>query len=223
FLAISRNQWSPLVLASLWLPWAGAVMAAKPNVGLVTLAASTSRRGFYFPIASAAALSIAAFLVRPGWLGAWLHAIKNAPNKEVALLYPLGFLLLANVLRWRSADGRVLLAMSAVPQTPSLYDLLPGFVVAKTTRQAICIAALTHLVHWTVIALGPYRDFDSSYTSLERISVFLFLIPLMLMGFWNDRLGAKVDEDGRITTIDMSLLVVVAISLGVQLWLVFFR
>lgn len=221
FLAISRNQWSPFILASLWLPVAGGVLAVKPNVGIISLAGAKSLRHVAQILIAAAASCVIAFAIRPGWVGAWLDAIKDAPNKESAVLQPLGFFLLLNLLRWRSRDARVLLAMSVIPQTPSLYDLLPAFVVVRTQRQALIASLLTHALQWWLIVRGPYQDFNASYDALARSLVLIFLIPMMALGFWNARHPDASDApSARGVLIDRLLFVLLLLSLGMQMWLV---
>jgi hypothetical protein len=223
FLAISRNQWSPLVLASLWVPALGLVMAAKPNVGLVTLAPQ-DWRGVRVALIAAVSLVVLSFLVRPGWLPDWLAVIRNAPNKEVPLLQPLGLLLLPALVLWKSREGRVLLAMSVIPQTPSLYDLLPAFYLARSRRQALAIAALTHALHWAVIAGGPYDNYDAAYTALARATVPLVLAPVTGLALWNARrpLPSPAVPEPAFATLDAILLALTALSLGLQIWLVLF-
>ena len=144
FLAISRNQWSPFILAAIWLPAFGFFAAAKPNIGIIAIAAQT--RDTIIRFASlAGGLVVLAFLVRPSWFGEWLSLVRSAPNKEIALLQPGGFLLLGALILWRSAEGRILIATAAVPQTPSVYDALLLFALCRTRRQALLLAILTHV------------------------------------------------------------------------------
>jgi hypothetical protein len=184
FLAISRNQWAPFMLAAIWFPAFGFFAAAKPNIGVIATAAQT--RATIIRFASlAVGLVVLAFLVRPSWLGEWLSLVRTAPNKEIALLQPGGFLLLGALIVWRSAEGRILLATSAVPQTPSLYDLLLLFALCRTRRQALVLAVLTHALQWSVLFMGPFADFNAYYDALAKLTVGLALIPVMLFALAN--------------------------------------
>ena len=170
-------------------------------------------------------------IVRPSWPGEWFALAKSAPNKEIALLQPLGFLLLSAILLWRSLDGRVLLATAVIPQTPSLYDVLPLFVLCRTTRQALVLAALSHVLQWVVVAFGPYASYDAFYTSLARLNVVIILIPLTILALdnrypllerWRGRVGSETHHIAAVYSaawwwIDRLLVAAVVISLGVQI------
>jgi hypothetical protein len=234
FIAISRNQWSPLILAAFWLPWLGFIAVAKPNVGLLPLLAQ-DRRALMRTAVLSLALVVLSLLVRPSWPGEWFALARSAPNKEIALLQPLGLLLLGALVLWRSIDGRVLLATAVMPQTPSLYDVLPLFVLCRTTRQALVLSALSHVLQWAALALGPYASYDAYYASLARLNVVIVLIPLTLVALGNkyqlaERLrGSLARTKPRVGRgisrawwlIDRLLVAAVAMSLGVQIKIFF--
>jgi hypothetical protein len=231
FLAISRNQWSPLVLAAVWLPALGFVVAAKPNVGALALVAQ-NRRNAVLVLALATALGIIAFLVRPSWLAEWLAIVRSLPNQKIALVQPGGVLLLGALLIWRSIDGRVILAAGLLPQTPSLYDVLPLFMLCRTTRQAILLSALTHATQWSVIARGPYGTPSDYYNSIQRWTVWLILLPCLVLALSNRRLGAAPLDHAALGAAaptsrrwtfwaDGLLVGGIVISLALQLWMAF--
>jgi hypothetical protein len=184
FLAISRNQWSPFILAAVWVPALGFVIAAKPNVGLIALAAQR-RDTVVRVVLLAGALCLLSLIVRPSWVGEWLSLARSAPNKEVALLQPFGFLLLGAVVLWRSMEGRLLLTAAIVPQTPSTYDALLLFPLCQTRTQAALLALLTHLAQFTVLLLGPYPNHDAYYDALAKIIVLLVMIPVLAIALSN--------------------------------------
>lgn len=228
FLAVSRNQWSPFLLAAIWLPAAGFIVAAKPNIGVIVVAGQ-KRDAVVRVVCLAGALVALAFITRPSWLGEWLSLARSAPNKEIAILQPGGFLLLGALKLWRSTDGRILLAMAVIPQTPSVYDLLLLFAVCRTTRQALLLATLTHALQWSALSLGPYPDFDAYYRTLAKLTVWLIHIPVMAIALSNHG-----TFQGRATTvaharvrswavratkrIDAMLLFVLAFMFSLQLW-----
>ncbi len=231
YLAISRNQLAPLILATFWLPALGFVVAAKPNVGLLAVVAQDRRKAILV-IGLAASFMLASLVLRPSWYGEWLALARSAPNKEIALLQPGGVLLLAALLLWRTADGRVLLVASLVPQTPSLYDVLPLFALCRTLRQALVLAALTHLLQLVALALGPYGSFDAGYSMLARLQVYLVLLPVLLLALGNhflwhppEPIGRASAERGGVNSVsnrlNRILIVMAALGLGLQLWIVF--
>lgn len=232
YLAISRNQWAPLVLAAVWVPALGFIVAAKPNVGVLAVAAQ-DRRSATLVLASAGALTAVAFLVRPTWFAEWLAIVRSFPNQRIALVQPGGFLLLAALILWRSSDGRVILAATLVPQTPSVYDALPLFLLCRTTRQALILSALTHVTQWSVIAGGPYRVASDYYLALQRWSLWLILFPCLIIALMNRFLVPSKEFDAPPATMppvarrepwmwpDRLLACGVVISLALQLWIVF--
>ena len=217
-MAIMRSQWSPLVLGALWLPSLGIVLAVKPNMGPVALAPQ-DRRGILRATSGAAALALVAFLVQPTWVRSWLAAIHDAPSKEVPVLQATGFLLAPVLLLLRTRPGRVIGAMSLVPQTPSLYDLLPVFYIARSARQSLVLATLTHLLHWWVIATGPYGDYEAAYHALGQATVPIVLLPAVLVAWWNHRHPDLGPGDAAMAWPDRVLLGLCLVSLGLQLWL----
>ena len=184
FLAVARNQWSPFILAAIWVPAMGFIIAAKPNIGLIALAAQ--RRETVVRVALlAGALCVISFIVRPSWLGEWLALARSAPNKEIALLQPAGFLLLAALVLWRTMEGRLLLTAAIVPQTPSVYDALLLFPLCQTRTQAAVLALLTHVAQFTVLQLGPYANHDAFYDSMAKVIVLLVMIPALAVALRN--------------------------------------
>jgi len=134
-------------------------------------------------------------------------------------------------LLWRSADGRILLATAAVPQTPSVSDILLLFALCRTRRQALLLAILTHVRQWAVLFRGPYTDFNAHYDSLARLTVGLALIPVMLFALANHgvfrRLPSVPAPDADATAartpalgwIDGALLFLLLFAFLLQLWL----
>jgi hypothetical protein len=184
FLAVSRNQWSTFILAAVWMPALGFVIAAKPNIGLIALAAQR-RETVVRVVLLVGVLSVLAFVVRPSWLGEWLTLARAAPNKEIALLQPAGFLLLAAIVFWRTMEGRLLLAAAIAPQTPSAYDALLLFPLCQTRLQTALLALLTHLAQFAVLQLGPYANHDAFYDSLAKIIVLLVMMPALAIALRN--------------------------------------
>ncbi|MFN8580509.1 MAG: hypothetical protein U0163_05950 [Gemmatimonadaceae bacterium] len=180
FLATMRNQWSPLILAAFWLPWLALIVIVKPNVGILPLL-TQSRRLLFRTVLAAVVLLLLSVVIRPTWPREWLALASVAPNKEVPLFQPFGVLLLATLPLLTTAEGRVLLGASLIPQTPSVYDTLPLFALCRTTREALILATLSHVLQWLVIARGPYASYEASYASLAQLNVLTILLPAMLM------------------------------------------
>lgn len=178
-IATSRTQWAPLLLAAAWLPAAGVVLAAKPNVGLAVLA-SLRRRQLAPAMAGIALVAAASVLVLPDWFARWRDAVQGAPHIVAPVLMPGGFLLALAALRWRRADARLFLAMAFVPHTPSLYDLLPLFFVCRTLRESLGLAVLTHALFWGIVIFAGYPTFDAYAAGLGRAAIVVVYAPVLL-------------------------------------------
>ena len=231
FLAVSRNQWSPFMLATVWVPALGFFIAAKPNIGLIALA-SQRRDTLVRVVLLGGALTVISFMVRPSWLGEWLALARSAPNKEIALLQPAGFFLLAAFILWRTMEGRLLLAAAIVPQTPSTYDALMLFPLCQTRVQAVLLALLTHVAQFTVLQLGPYANHDAFYDSLARIIVLVVMIPALAIALRNHAATRKsslalpvAQVDARtsafVNPVEAVLLFLLLLSFLLQWWLIY--
>jgi hypothetical protein len=180
-IAASRTQWAPVLLAAAWLPALGFTIAAKPSVGLASLAALGGRR-LLVAAAGFAAAFIVTFAIQPGWLVDWLDAIRAAPHIRAAVLtLPAGPLLALAALRWKRPDARLFLALVLIPHTPSLYDLLLLFFVCRTVRESLILAVLTQVLFWAIVMNGgSFAGFDSYAAALGQAAVFVVYLPVLL-------------------------------------------
>jgi hypothetical protein len=152
--ALLLGQWSPFIVAACALPWLGFVWAAKPSVGLACAIAYPSRQA---AIGSAILIAVS-FLLAPGWVGEWRATLAGAPYFTPPVLRPLGVLLLAAWLRWRTPEGRLLGSLAVVPHTTTLYELLPLALIARTPRQLTTLVVLGYgalLIHYRWMPYGP--------------------------------------------------------------------
>ena len=137
-------QFSPLLMTAAFIPALGFLATLKPNVGLPILAYQPSWK---------AAIGCAAFvglslIVFPTWPLGWLDSIRHDTRvgaHAIPVLQLGGFLLLLAALRWRLRAGRLLLAMSIVPQQLFFYDQVPLWLVPRTRQQSIALTACSQL------------------------------------------------------------------------------
>lgn len=179
-IAVSRTQWSPLILAATYAPALAMVVTAKPNIGLAALVPHASRRAFAIAAASSAAILVLAFIAEPGWFTSWRAAIADSPHVTAPVVRPFGFLLLLSLIKWRRADARLLLVMACLPHTPSLYDLLPLFFLCRNLREALVLALLTHALFWSNIFFGTGDTFDRYAEWVGRAEVFIVYLPVLV-------------------------------------------
>ena len=162
-IAAQLGHWSPYLAAALLLPALGFLIAVKPNLGIAALVTRPSRP----MILGAACLVVVSIAAMPSWPGRWLAAMATAPPHLLPVGTWLGAPLVLAVLRWRRPEGRLLLAMSLLPQTATFADQLMLFLVPQTRRQSLGLALIGVVggVAWMVrlrsgghpaIVGGPY-------------------------------------------------------------------
>lgn len=134
-------QWTPLLVASIWLPWCGLAYACKPTTATALWLAKPRA----LPVVTGVALLAASFAVAPHWIGEWVHA-TSAVYHEPLVFRPGGFLLLAALARWRRPEARLILAFALIPSSGMPYDLLALYLIAGTKREWMLITLLTQIV-----------------------------------------------------------------------------
>ncbi len=178
-IAVSRTQWSPLLLAAAWLPALAFVVTAKPTIGLASLVVHRDRRSLIVAALAVALAIVASFAAMPDWFSAWRAAIENAPHIAAPITRPFGFILALAVLKWRRPEARLLLVMACVPHTASLYDLLPLFFLCRSLREALILALLTHAAFWANILFGTGTSFETYAEWLGRAIVWIVYLPAL--------------------------------------------
>ena len=114
-------------------------MAAKPNIGLVSLIYRPSTRGAL----GAIALGLVALLFVPQWPLEWLEAVKGAPRYRGPAFSLAGAFTLLGLLRYRRREGRLFVAMALVPQLSLFYDQLPLWLVPSTIWRSLLLTVLS--------------------------------------------------------------------------------
>jgi hypothetical protein len=178
-IAIWRTQWSPLLTAVFFLPTLGALAAAKPNVGLAVLAGSRSISSALVAVTGMSVLFAVSLAALPSWPNEWLTAIRNSPHIQAPATRTFGAVLLLALLKWRRRDARILAALAVIPHTPSMYDLLPLFVAARSRRESLVLALLSHLLFLVVVARGPYASFDRYAEELGDLALLFVYVPAL--------------------------------------------
>lgn len=143
--AMMGAQWTPLLLAGLWVPLFGITYVAKPTTAL----ALWVRRPSWLPVAAALLLVALSFAVMPSWPWAWREAVSQSHHVPLALR-PGGFLLLLALLRWRRPEARMLALIGLLPSGAMPYDLLLLFAVATSRGEWLALVGLT----WGVAFYG---------------------------------------------------------------------
>jgi hypothetical protein len=230
-IAIWRDQWSPFILAAFTLPAVALAIFAKPNLAVVYLAGRRTKREWTWILSLSAAIVAVSTAIRPTWMTEWWGALSTVPYVVAPVMRPGGFLLLAAVLRWKRPDARVLLALACVPQTPSLYDLLPLFIIARTTREVALLTLLTNVLFGLVLYDGPFADFNSYAHRLGNLATFVVYLPMLLLVLRRPNVSADAPSPTlsptesawrarlhALSTVDAMLLLVNAASAALLAW-----
>jgi hypothetical protein len=178
--AVGYGQWPPLLVAGAVIPGLGFLLATKPSVGLALFAWRPS----WPTVSLMALLAIAATLLLPSWPADWLRALERT-NHVVPVLRPWGWILLLAALRWRTPEGRLMLALALVPQTTALHGALPLFLVCRDRREGYLLAGLSFLV-----AFG--QDMVPRTGSLEGDLAARW--PVIFLGLWLPALGLALSR-----------------------------
>jgi hypothetical protein len=163
------------------LPSVAWVAVAKPNLGAAMAAYSLSRQVLVIMIVGAAILVVASLVVLPGWPREWWTNVRSAPHFVAPIMRPAGFLLLAAVARWRRPEARLLAALACIPQTPTFYDHVLVFVVARTARESLVLVVLTFAVYFAVGFAGPFDTFQQWGDFVANATNALIYAPAVIM------------------------------------------
>lgn len=180
-IASSRTQWTPMLLAAMWLPAFGFLATAKPNVGIAALLAIRPPRRLGHALAGCIAMVAVSFLIRPDWMTSWLDGIARAPHIQAAVtVLPAGPLLGLALLRWRRPEAWLFLGLVAIPHTPSLYDLLLLFFGCRRLRESLALAVLTQALFWGIVLFGSFPTFDAYAEGLGRAAIYVVYLPVLV-------------------------------------------
>jgi len=178
--AVAQGQWSPLLVAAAVLPWFGFAWIAKPTVGAALFAGYPTRAAVW----GAGAMVAVSLLAWPSWPGEWLDAVRHADHLRPLVSRPGGGLLLLALLRWKEPEARLLAALACVPQTASLYESLPLFLIPREKSEGYLLAALSYLPALVPALLQPGATSAPLESEIEASWPWLFLslyLPALLM------------------------------------------
>lgn len=140
------GQWSPWLTFAALSPSAGFLLAAKPTLGLACWLYRPSWRGFWSGFAIVA-LSLA---LMPTWPLRWHDNLQTVAQHPAPVIYSWGPVLALALLRWRTREGRLLLAMACMPQLLFFADQMPLFLVARTRNEALAFTG------WGLAVMGVF-------------------------------------------------------------------
>jgi hypothetical protein len=120
--AMRGGQATPLLVAASLIPSLGFLLTVKPNMGLALWLSRPSRKA----VIGSAAVLLVSLAVLPSWPLDWFTALQERNDHlQPPVLRPFGWLLLLAAFRWRTPEGRLLVASALIPQTSLPYELVP--------------------------------------------------------------------------------------------------
>lgn len=151
-LSLAAANWPPLLFAAATIPALGWLGVAKANLGVIVFA----YRPRWLTILAGAAVVAATLLIIPSWPQSWLSEAARSPvPHRPTLFWPLGFVGLLGLLRWRTPEGRLLAAFTVVPVSLFPYDFLLLWLTPRTRAEMIALTVSAWIAAPAVLEIGP--------------------------------------------------------------------
>jgi hypothetical protein len=148
--AMLNSQTTPLMVAASLIPALGLLLAVKPN----TSAALWLARPSLMAVLGVSLFLLLSLLILPSWPRDWWTALLQDNTDLVPpVLRPFGPVLLLAALRWRSPEGRLLLAIAFIPQNTLPHELVSlALIPANLVEMGIYVAG-----SWIAVAVAADR------------------------------------------------------------------
>jgi hypothetical protein len=163
-------QWTPLIVASAFLPPLLPATLAKPQLGLPVLLTRATRWGL---LVCAVVMGLS-FLILPRWPWLWAGNFHLYARFIPLLVWPGPALALA-LLRYRERDARLLLLMAVVPQR-WFYDMLILWLIPKSRREILA----TVFFSWGA-GLWRWYHIPHSFTEVGRCAIIFLYLPMLVV------------------------------------------
>ena len=179
---------APAILLTAVIAWPALqwLVVVKPNLGLAAFAAQPTWRA----IVGTLALCAIGLALVPSWPIDWIRALFATPGGDVSIvlghlspvMVPGGVLILLALLRWRRPEARMLAVLALVPQTMTFHDVLPTMLVARTFRQSLTLALLSHGAFLLARnALTTETDMSAMFGRTAPLAVWLMYMPAVAL------------------------------------------
>ena len=178
----SSGQWTALLIAASFTPWAGGLLAAKPNLAAVLLLARPNKRQWIGTAIGACFVAIVAFVLKPNWLLSWYLNVQQYGDPPLVRMLPLGPIIVLALFRWRRWESRLLLLQGIVTRSVTGYAELPLFLIPETTREAFVLCIGSYLAAMAQgYAIQPNVPYD---LRLADSGYLLFMYAPALVMIW---------------------------------------
>jgi hypothetical protein len=194
--AMGNGQTTPLMVAASLVPALGFLLAVKPNTSASLWIAWPSLRA----LLGVSLFLVLSLVVLPSWPWDWWRALllDNTPLAP-PVLRPFGFVLLLTALRWRSPEGRLILAIACMPQSTLPYELVPlALIPANRLEMAIYVAG-----SWIAVAAKdglPLSQSMAEWTATGwLVTLCAVYVPMMFLVLRrpNSSGGPGIEKDRR--------------------------
>jgi hypothetical protein len=202
--AMLNGQTTPLMVAASLVPALGFLLAVKPNTSASLWIARPSRMA----VLGVSAFLVLSLVILPSWPRDWWMALLQDNTDLVPpVLRPFGLVLLLAALRWRSPEGRLLLAIAFIPQNTLPHELVSlALIPANLVEMGIYVAG-----SWIAVAVAADRmplhsiaewtaaSWPATLGAVYLPMLYLVLRPALSLGFLrrSSRSGPKIEKERR--------------------------
>ncbi|MEO8091043.1 MAG: hypothetical protein ABI703_12160, partial [Gemmatimonadales bacterium] len=194
--AMWSGQTTPLMVAAALVPALGFLLAVRPNTGAALWIGWPSLRA----LLGAGVFLALSFLALPSWpWDWWLGLPLNNTVLMPPVLRPFGAVLLLAALRWRTPEGRLILALAFIPQSTLPYELVPLALVPANRLEMV----LYLVGSWIAVAAVEWLHASQNVAQWRTIgwgvtlcAVYLPMLYLVLRRRRSEN-GPAIEKDRR--------------------------
>jgi len=166
--ALIWTQWSPLIMASAFIPVLLPIVLIKPQIALPVGLTHLTRVG----VCCCLGVALLSLIIYPRWPLVWISQIREY-QRFFPVATPIGPLLLIALLRWRDKDAQLFLLASLFPQR-HFYDAFTLWLIPKTAKEIV----LTAVFSWGAWFWKAYHP-NMASSEVGLVSTLFFFLPML--------------------------------------------
>ena len=192
FVAASVANWSPLLIATAFLPFLYPLAMVKPTLAAPVMVNFPSALGYLLCLA-VLAISV---LIFPSWIILWLHSLAGQEIGKYTLpilMGPTALVLIAAVW-WRQRSARLLIMLASIPQHAFFYDQLLLWLLPKTWRQSLALSLAGWVAYFSWALYDPtFNPLLARSTQIPRLiwTAPMFYLPALILVLWQQSVRGK--------------------------------